>query len=74
MKPLTGGAKALLLFNRGDAAGDDPGDRRATRSGRRRSARACATCGRTAMRGRCGGAIQATVEPHGVAMFRIVRP
>jgi alpha-galactosidase len=68
VKPLSGGAKALLLFNRGDAP-----------------ARIRATSDQVGISGRArvrdlwahrdlphrSGSIQATIEPHGVAMFRI---
>jgi alpha-galactosidase len=68
VKPLSGGAKALLLFNRGGA----PALIRAT-------ADQVTVAGRAPVRdlwahkdaGRWSGSIQAIVEPHGVAMFRI---
>ena len=70
VKPLSGGGRALLLFNRGDA----PASIRATADqlGWPPSARA-------KMRdlwahkdvGNWTGAFEALVEPHGVAMFRI---
>ena len=70
VKPLSGGGRALLLFNRGDtpasirATADQlgwPGGARATV----RDLWAHKDVGRWA------GSIGATVEPHGVAMFRI---
>ncbi|MGE5562028.1 MAG: glycoside hydrolase family 27 protein [Bacillota bacterium] len=70
VKPLSGGARALLLFNRGGA----PATIRATAdqlgwpAGVRARVRDL-WVHRDA--GRWTGAIEATVEPHGVAMFRI---
>ena len=70
VKPLAGGGRALLLFNRGDA----PAPIRATEEqlgwpagvrARVRDLWAHKDVGRWA------GSIEATVEPHGVAMFRI---
>jgi alpha-galactosidase len=68
VKPLTGGPKAVLLFNRSEA----PATIRAT-------AELVGAPARARVRdlwahknvGRWTGSIQATVEPHGVAMFRI---
>ena len=68
VKPLSGGAKAVLLFNRGEA----PATIRAT-------ADQVGTPARARVRdlwthkdvGRWSGSIQATVEPHGVAVFRV---
>jgi len=68
VKPLSGGARALLLFNRGDT----PTVIRAT-------ADQVGLTGRARVRdlwahkdlARWSGSIQATVEPHGVAMFRV---
>ena len=70
MKPLAGGGRALLLFNRGDEAGDDPSDRRSAWLAERSRAK-CATFGRIRMPGPGRGAIEAIVEPHGVMMFAI---
>jgi alpha-galactosidase len=70
VKPLGGGAKALLLFNRGDR----PLTIRATASqlGWPASLRARVRDLWTHRDlPRWSGAISATVEPHGVAMFRI---
>jgi alpha-galactosidase len=70
VKPLSGGAMAVLLFNRGDA----PAPIRATAEqlGWPSSARAkVRDLWAHKNAGRWSGAIQATVEPHGVAMFRI---
>ena len=70
VKPLTGGAKAVLLFNRGSA----PTTIRATAeylgwpSGIRASVRDLWAHKDT---GRWTGAVSATVEPHSVAMFKI---
>jgi alpha-galactosidase len=70
VKPLGGGAKALLLLNRGDR----PLAIRATASqlGWPASLRARVR-DLWAHRDlpRWSGAIEATVEPHGVAMFRV---
>ena len=72
MKPLAGGARALLLFNRGDA----PATIRATAdqlgwpAGVRARVRDL-WAHRDA--GSWTGALQASVDPHGVAMF-VVRP
>ena len=70
VKPLKDGGLAVLLFNRGDVPATIGG------SG---GELAWQTKGRTKVRdlwahkdmGRWTGAIQATVEPHGVAMYRI---
>jgi len=70
VKPLTGGAVAVLLFNRGEQA--------ATISATARQI-GLAVSGRVRARDLWAhrdvrlrdGAISATVEPHGVAMFRI---
>jgi alpha-galactosidase len=70
VKPLTGGGKALLLFNRGGA----PTTIRATAEqlGYSGSSRArVRDLWAHKDRGRWSGSIEATVEPHGVAMFRI---
>jgi alpha-galactosidase len=70
VKPLAGGGRALVLFNRGDA----PATIRATAeqvgwpAGVRANVRDLWAHKDV---GRWSGAIQATVEPHGVAMFRI---
>ncbi len=70
VKPLSGGAKALLLFNRGDA----PAAIRATSdqlgwpAGVRAKVRDLWVHKDA---GRWSGSIEATVEPHGVAMYRI---
>ena len=70
VKPLAGGGRALLLFNRGDA----PASIRATAdqlgwpAGVRAKVRDL--WGHKDV-GRWAGSIEATVEPHGVAMFRI---
>jgi alpha-galactosidase len=70
VKPLSGAAKALLLFNRGDA----PVTIRATAdelgwpSGVR--ARVWDLWAHKEV-GRWRGAIYATIEPHGIAMFRL---
>jgi alpha-galactosidase len=70
VKPLAGGGRALLLFNRGDA----PANIRASAE-----QLGWPTSLRARVRDlwahkdlpRWSGAIQATVEPHGVAMYRI---
>ena len=70
MKPLAGGGRALLLFNRGDA----PATIRATAEqlGWPASVRArVRDLWAHKDLPRWTGAIEATVEPHGVAMFRI---
>jgi alpha-galactosidase len=70
VKTLSGGARALLLFNRGDA----PATIRATSdqlgwpAGVRAKLR---DLWAQKDAGRWSGAIEATVEPHGVAMYRI---
>jgi alpha-galactosidase len=70
VKPLSGGGKAVLLFNRGDS----PATIRATAEqlgwpgGIRAKVRDLWAHKDV---GRWAGSIQATVEPHGVAMFRI---
>lgn len=70
VKPLSGGARALLLFNRGEA----PATIRATAdqlgwpAGIRAKVR---DLWAHKDEGRWTGSIQASVEPHGVAMFRI---
>jgi alpha-galactosidase len=70
VKPLSGGARALLLFNRADApatiraTADQLGWPAAVRA-RVRDLWAHKDIGRWS------GAIEATVEPHGVAMYRI---
>jgi alpha-galactosidase len=70
VKPLAGGGRALLLFNRGDA----PASIRATADqlGWPADVRAKVRdlWGHKDV-GRWAGSIEATVEPHGVAMFRI---
>jgi alpha-galactosidase len=68
VKPLSGGAKAVVLFNRGEA----PATIRAT-------AQQVGVPARARVRdlwahkyiGRWTGSIKATVEPHGVVMFRV---
>jgi alpha-galactosidase len=68
VKPLSGGAKAVLLFNRGEA----PATIRATADQVGAPARARVRDLWTHKDvGRWSGSIQATVEPHGIAMFRI---
>jgi alpha-galactosidase len=70
VKPLTGGAKALLLFNRGDT----PTKIRATAEqlGHSRSLRArVRDLWAHKDLPRWSGSLEATIEPHGVAMFRI---
>jgi alpha-galactosidase len=70
VKPLSGGARALLLFNRADA----PATIRATADqlGWPAAVRARVRDLWTHKDiGRWSGAIEATVEPHGVAMYRI---
>jgi len=70
VKPLSGGASAVLLFNRGEG----PTSIRATEAQLGRSGAAHATVRdlwKHKDRGRWTGAISVTVEPHGVAMFRI---
>jgi alpha-galactosidase len=68
VKPLSDGAKAVLLFNRGEA----PAVIRATSDQVPAAARARVRDLWTHKdMGRWKGAIQATVEPHGVAMYRI---
>jgi alpha-galactosidase len=68
VKPLAGGAVAVLLFNRGGA----PAVIRATGDQVQASARAhVRDLWAHKDVGRWTGAISATVEPHGVAMFRI---
>jgi alpha-galactosidase len=70
VKPLAGGGRALLLFNRADA----PANIRATAEqlGWPSSARAkVRDLWAHKDLPRWTGAIQATVEPHGVAMYRI---
>ena len=52
-------------------AGDDPRDCGTARLAGEPAREECATCGRTRTLPRWAGAIEATVEPHGVAMFRI---
>jgi alpha-galactosidase len=70
VKPLSGGAKALLLFNRGtlpatiQATADQLGWPRQLR-GKIRDLWAHKDTGRWT------GSLEATVEPHGVAMFRL---
>jgi alpha-galactosidase len=70
VKPLSGGGRALLLFNRGD----QPVSIRATAdqlgwpSGARARIRDLWTHKDV---GNWTGAFEALVEPHGVAMFRI---
>jgi alpha-galactosidase len=70
VKPLAGGDRALLLFNRGDA----PASIRATADQLGWPADVRAKIrdlwGHKDV-GRWAGSIEATVEPHGVAMFRI---
>jgi alpha-galactosidase len=70
MKPLSGGAIALLLFNSGDA----PARIRATAAQLgwppHLRARVRDLWAHKNMR-RWSGSIEATVEPHGIAMFRI---
>ena len=46
VKPLRGGAGAVLLFNRGDTAGDDRAQPPISSAIRRACVRSCATCGR----------------------------
>jgi alpha-galactosidase len=70
VKPLAGGGRALLLFNRGEA----PATIRATAQHL-----SYPTSVRAKVRdlwahrdaGRWSGSLEATVEPHGVAMYRI---
>jgi alpha-galactosidase len=70
VKPLSGGARALLLFNRGDG----PASIRATADqlgwppGTRAKVR---DLWAHKDAGSWNGAVEAVVEPHGVAMFRI---
>jgi alpha-galactosidase len=70
VKPLAGSGRALVLFNRGDA----PATIRATAEqlGYPPSVRArVRDLWAHKDLSRWSGSIQATVEPHGVAMFRI---
>ena len=67
VKPLSGGASAVLLFNRGEG----PTNIRATEAQLGRSGAADATVRdlwKHKDRGRWTGSISVTVEPHGVAM------
>ena len=60
----------VLLFNRGDA----PATIRATpisSADPRACVPECETCGRIRDLPRWSGSLEATIEPHGVAMFRI---
>jgi alpha-galactosidase len=70
VKPIAGGGRALLLFNRGDtpAAIRATADQLGWPAGVRAKVRDL--WGHKDV-GRWAGAIEATVEPHGVAMFRI---
>jgi len=68
VKPLSGGAKAVLLFNRGDT----PAAISATADQVQAPARAhVRDLWLHKEMGRWTGTISATVEPHGVAMFRV---
>ena len=70
MKPLAGGARALLLFNRGETAATIRATADQLDWPSRMSARVRDLWAHKAA-GRWTGSLSTTVEPHGVAMFTV---
>ena len=68
-KPLSGGAMAVLLFNRGDAPATITAT--AAQLGISRARAQVRDLWAHKSRGQMKGTITATIEPHGVAMFRV---
>ena len=70
MKPLGGGARALLLFNRGSAAAEIRADWEMLGYPAGLKAKVRDLWARKDM-ARASGSIAATVAPHGVVMLRV---